>query len=105
MGFFFSSQESKEPPNRSKREKCWESRDIFFQCLDRINVVDPLRNDTQKLVKKECGTEDKQFQKDCVASWVKYFKQKRPFDKKKERILNEAKEEGAEVVQLPGYRK
>ncbi|QPG73869.1 hypothetical protein FOA43_001184 [Brettanomyces nanus] len=105
MGFFFTTVETKEPPNRSKREKCWESRDIYFKCLDRIEVIDPLNQQKKSLIKKECGNEDKQFEKDCVASWVKYFKQKRPFDKKKERMLNDAKNEGAEVVQLPGYRK
>lgn len=105
MGFFFSDESSKEPPNRSKREKCWESRDIFFKCLDRINVDDPLSDNKKSIVKKECGGEDKQFQKDCVKSWVKYFKEKRPFDKKKARILKQAKEEGVDVVQLPGYRK
>ncbi|KAF6011291.1 hypothetical protein HII13_002648 [Brettanomyces bruxellensis] len=87
------------------REQCWESRDIFFKCLDNIKVIDPLDPEKGQEIKKNCGKEDQQFQKDCVASWVKYFKQKRPFDKKKAKILKQAKDEGAEVIQMSGYRK
>ncbi|GME87484.1 unnamed protein product [Ambrosiozyma monospora] len=106
MGLFsLFQQDTTEPPNRSKREKCWESRDLYFQCLDKIDVSNPFDKNSQKKINKNCHAEDKQFQKDCVASWVKYFKEKRPFDLKKEKMLAEAKQEGAEVVPLPGVRK
>ncbi|KAF6012237.1 hypothetical protein HII12_002390 [Brettanomyces bruxellensis] len=105
MGLFFADKKSGEAPNRKSREQCWESRDIFFKCLDNIKVIDPLDPEKGQEIKKNCGKEDQQFQKDCVASWVKYFKQKRPFDKKKAKILKQAKDEGAEVIQMSGYRK
>ncbi|KAG7698084.1 hypothetical protein KL930_001746 [Ogataea haglerorum] len=94
MGLF-SREKTPQAPNRSKREKCWESRDIFFKCLDRIDVVNPLDKNVQGKIKKNCSKEDAQFQKDCVASWVKHFKEKRPFDIKKEQILREAAEQQA----------
>lgn len=106
MGWFSSSTpETTTPPNRSERKKCWESRDLYNSCLDRIHVDNPFDKEKQGLINKECGKEDKQFAQDCAASWVKYFKEKRPFEIKKERLLKEAKQEGNEIVQLPGYRK
>jgi cytochrome c oxidase assembly factor 6 len=105
MGFFSKSEKEYEPPSRNKREQCWESRDLYFACLDKNNIENPLDPAKAKLSDKFCGAEDKQFQKDCVASWVKYFKEKRPFDLKKERMLKEAAENGQEVIQMEGYRK
>ncbi|GMM30529.1 Coa6 protein [Martiniozyma asiatica (nom. inval.)] len=102
---WFSSTEAPAPPKRSSREKCWESRDLFFSCLDKIEINNPLDPSKSSIIQKECGSQDKQFQKDCVASWVKYFKEKRPFDLKKERMLKEAAEQGSEIVQMDGYRK
>ncbi|KAH3668194.1 hypothetical protein OGAPHI_001948 [Ogataea philodendri] len=99
MGLF-SKETVKEPPNRSKREKCWESRDIYFRCLDRIEVENPFDKTKQDKIKKNCSSEDAQFSKDCVTSWVKYFKEKRPFDIKKERMLKQAAEENAEIIPL-----
>lgn len=103
--FFSKKEDDSEPPSRSKREQCWASRDIYFKCLDKNQIDNPLDPSKVKLANKECGAEDKQFQKECIASWVKYFKEKRPFDLKKERLLKEAAEQGQEVVQMDGYRK
>lgn len=101
---FFSKKEGEaEPPSRNKREQCWASRDIYFKCLDKNNIINPLER--EKEAKAACGAEDKQFQKDCVASWVKYFKEKRPFDLKKEQMFKEAAENGQQVIQMDGYRK
>lgn len=106
MGLFGKKEEKEyEPPSRNKRAQCWESRDIYFQCLDKHNIDNPLDPKSIKEAAKACGSEDQQFQKDCVASWVKYFKEKRPFDLKKERMLKQAAEEGQEIVQMDGYRK
>lgn len=103
--FFSKKEEEAEPPSRSKREQCWASRDLYFQCLDKSGIDNPLDPTKEKQAKKDCGSEDKQFQKDCISSWVKYFKEKRPFDLKKERLLKEAADNGQEIVQMEGYRK
>lgn len=103
--WFSSDKQQPEVPKREQRKKCWESRDLFFACLDEQNIVNPLDPSKAADVKKHCGSLDQQFQKDCVASWVKYFKEKRPFDIKKERMLAEAANQGQEIVQMPGYKK
>lgn len=103
---FFSKKENEaEPPSRNKREQCWKSRDLYFACLDKNEIENPLDPVKAKIAKKQCGSEDSQFEKDCIASWVKYFKEKRPFDLKKERLLKEAADNGQEIVQMEGYRK
>ena len=102
---FSKKEETSEPPSRSKREQCWASRDAYFACLDKHNIENPLDPEKAKIASKNCAAEDKQFSKDCVASWVKYFKEKRPFDIKKERMLKGAAENGQEIVQMEGYRK
>lgn len=102
MGLF-SDPQVKEPPKRSSREKCWEARDQYFACLDEIKVANPLDPANSSVLKK-CDPQDKQFNKDCVSSWVKYFKEKRPFDIKKERMLKEMEANNGQIVQLPGSR-
>ncbi|KAG7910992.1 hypothetical protein KL906_001372 [Ogataea polymorpha] len=102
MGIFSSSSSAPEAPSRTKRENCWESRDIYFKCLDEIKVVNPFDKDVQDTVKKNCGAQDVQFQKDCVQSWVRHFKEKRVFEAKKERMIREAEEHNAQLIQLGG---
>jgi cytochrome c oxidase assembly factor 6 len=57
-----------EAPNRTDRDHCWEARDGFFQCLDKHSIIDSLRQ--KEKASKECGKEDKEFQKNCATSWV-----------------------------------
>lgn len=107
MGFFSKAPEATEAPNRSKREQCWDSRDIFFSCLDKIGVENALDKDkaVQENIKKQCGKEDIQFQKDCAKSWVMYFKEKRNTDIKKERFYKEMEEQGAQPLPFPISRR
>ena len=86
-------------PLRSNRKLCWESRDNFNKCLDKIEVVNPLDASKQKLIKDNCSAEDQKFQQDCATSWVKYFKEKRVVDIKKQAIQKEIDENRA--TQLP----
>ncbi len=82
MGLFGSSQPSgpatklsadgtPEAPNRSARQHCWDARDAFFRCLDRHNIVDSLKDDTE--AKKVCGAEHQVFEKNCASTWVSFF--------------------------------
>lgn len=102
---WFAEEKKPELPKREQRKKCWQARDNFFACLDEQNIVNPLDPAKAADVKKYCGKQDVEFGKECIASWVKYFKEKRPFDIKKERMLAEAEQQGSEIVQMPGYRK
>jgi cytochrome c oxidase assembly factor 6 len=56
-------------PDRSERQKCWDSRDIYFQCLDRFDILDALKDDKQ--ARKACPAENTQFEKDCAQEWVR----------------------------------
>ena len=77
MGWFSSSKESlpKSPdggtvaPGRSKREACYESRDLFFDCLDANNILDANKHDAESRVK--CSKEVEAYERDCIKSWVR----------------------------------
>jgi hypothetical protein len=53
-------------PTRSERAKCWEARDRYFQCLDDEGVLAP----SSEGKSSACFPLRKQFEKDCVKSWV-----------------------------------
>lgn len=80
-----------EAPDRTKRARCWDSRDAYFACLDRNNILDALKQSDDAAAK--CGTEAIGFERDCVASWVKYFKQRRVAEYEKEQLLRKQEEE------------
>lgn len=95
MGWFGKQKAMDDPtkaPSRSSRKQCWESRDLFFGCLDSINVINPLDAKHQKSIKASCSSEEAKFEEDCATSWIKYFKEKRVVDFKRERFLKEMEE-------------
>jgi hypothetical protein len=55
-------------PGRSERSKCWEARDEYFRCLDRIEVLDSIAEKDK--AENGCGAEGKGFEADCASSWV-----------------------------------
>lgn len=81
MGWFSSSDSSSSPPKpkisadgtpiapgRSERAKCWEARDVYFQCLDKHDIVDSIKEGERAA--KECSAEGKCFEANCATSWV-----------------------------------
>ena len=61
MGWFSKQKEMDDPtkaPSRSSRKQCWESRDLFFGCLDKISVVNALDPKHQKAIKASCSAEE-----------------------------------------------
>lgn len=98
MGIFSSGNKNNTsvPPNtRSGRAKCWEARDIYFKCLDRINVIDPLNVSNANTIKENCGKEDLAFNESCASSWISYFKEKRLMEYKKEQFAKQIEIENA----------
>ncbi|ODQ65801.1 hypothetical protein NADFUDRAFT_51079 [Nadsonia fulvescens var. elongata DSM 6958] len=88
MGLFSSSSTSSETPDltkKSTRALCWEARDSFFACLDKNNIIDAIEN--SKEATAQCGSQEKDFEKDCVGSWVEYFKQKRTMEYNKAKMM------------------
>ncbi len=56
MGWFTQSSEDKRAseirsgtvaPSRTERQKCWDSRDAYFTCLDRNEIIDPVKNEKE----------------------------------------------------------
>ncbi|KAG0680079.1 hypothetical protein C6P41_000347 [Kluyveromyces marxianus] len=96
MGWFSKQKEMDDPtkaPSRSSRKQCWESRDLFFACLDKIDVVNALDPKHQKVIKSTCSSEEAKFEHDCATSWISYFKEKRVVDFKREKFLKQMEEQ------------
>ncbi|KAH3681741.1 hypothetical protein WICPIJ_007300 [Wickerhamomyces pijperi] len=109
MGLFSSSSSQQSSttvaPNRSKREQCWESRDLYLDCLEQNKIDNP--NDVKKYQEelKKCQKQSDAFDRDCAKSWVSYFKDKYVVDLKKERFLREMEEKGGKQLPFPIQRK
>ena len=55
-------------PDRSQREVCYESRDLFFGCLDKNNILDAIKEDDK--ARNVCSKEVVDYERDCARSWV-----------------------------------
>ncbi|KAK7193012.1 hypothetical protein DPSP01_005222 [Paraphaeosphaeria sporulosa] len=91
-------------PTKSTRQKCYESRDAFFECLDRNNILDSVNSKKGRdAAAKACGPADQAFEKNCAHSWVEYFKKQRVVNYQKEQTIKKIEAEGGEVMppQLP----
>jgi len=95
LNFTQSATNSTPPiaPSRSQRALCWATRDQFFACLDKHNILDPLKNPKES--KSFCGPEEASFEKECKGSWVEYFKKRRVMEHNREAMLKKLQEEGA----------
>ncbi|CCE78372.1 Piso0_000994 [Millerozyma farinosa CBS 7064] len=99
MGLFSSNKpEQNLPPNKAKREVCWNSRDKFFECLTKHNIDNSLDPKEKSNVEKNCGSERAEFKNNCVESWFKYFQQKRYNDLIRNRYIEKLEAEGAEPL-------
>lgn len=67
MGLFSSSEKktAPDPASRQDRQRCWDSRDAYFACLDAANVVKPGDEGTA------CNATKSTYEKDCARSWVR----------------------------------
>lgn len=76
MGWFSSSDSNSTKasdggriaPDRTSRQQCWNGRDLFFDCLDRNDIVDAIKNDSE--ARKKCGQEIAEFETACAKAWV-----------------------------------
>ncbi|KAJ9631288.1 hypothetical protein H2204_008230 [Knufia peltigerae] len=55
-------------PDRNSRELCYESRDNFFNCLDKNDILDAIKEDDK--ARKACAKEVTDFERDCARTWV-----------------------------------
>lgn len=56
-------------PDRSSREVCYNGRDLFFSCLDRNDILDAIKHDSE--ARKKCGKEIAEFESACSKAWVR----------------------------------
>ncbi|KAK1753052.1 cytochrome c oxidase assembly factor 6 [Echria macrotheca] len=80
-------------PSRAERQRCWDARDAYFSCLDANGIFDALKED--KKAAKACGTQSREFEKDCATQWVTYFKKWRVQEIQKKARLKELEAQGA----------
>ncbi|KAJ7266587.1 cytochrome oxidase c subunit VIb-domain-containing protein [Mycena rebaudengoi] len=86
-----STQEEPTPPSREERQKCWESRDAYFACLDDVGVV---KAGTEG---KACTTENRAYQKNCAQSWITYFNERRKIGIEQKDMLAQANARNASM--------
>ena len=97
----FGDDSKKELKNtRSQRKLCWDSRDKYFECLNSINVINALSEKNQPLIKKSCQQQEDEFEKNCVDSWIRYFKEKRVDDYRKEQLKLQMEQQEREQMDL-----
>lgn len=82
-------------PTRSERALCWAARDAYFSCLDANSIIDASKNPGAADAASKCPEATAEFEKDCAAAWVKYFKQWRVADYQKNKRIAQLKAEGA----------
>lgn len=98
MGLFAKEEKLVEPPNKTKRKICWDSRDKFFECLAKNNIDNSLDPAEKANVESNCGAPRAAFQENCVASWYKYFQEKRYNDIRREKYILQLEAEGAQPL-------
>ncbi|PNS21612.1 hypothetical protein CAC42_971 [Sphaceloma murrayae] len=97
-----SSVDGYKAPDRNARALCWEGRDAFFDCLEKNGIVDSIRN--HEKAKEACSPQLQQFERDCAASWVTYFKKRRIMEYQRDQTIKRLQSEGADVGELPSGR-
>lgn len=67
MGWFSWGNKNQEisEPSRQNRQKCWETRDSYFDCLDRANIIKPGDEGNS------CAKEKQLYEDNCAKSWVR----------------------------------
>ncbi|EPX72540.1 uncharacterized protein SOCG_00303 [Schizosaccharomyces octosporus yFS286] len=78
---------------RSAREKCWEARDFYFDCLNKNDILDPLKDNDR--ASQVCSSEKTNFESNCIQSWVNYFCKFRVQQHKQQEAIRKLEESGA----------
>ncbi|XBW38008.1 hypothetical protein QEN19_003593 [Hanseniaspora menglaensis] len=93
---FFSSKKpidnQEHAPNRQSRKLCWEKRDEFFNCLDKIDILNSLDPKNKDIIAKNCSKQKADFEYNCATSWISYFQEKRIAEYKRSLVMRESEE-------------
>lgn len=79
-------------PDRQSRKLCWEKRDEYFNCLDKIDILNSLDPNNSAVISKNCSKEKLDFEFNCATSWITYFQEKRIAEYKRNLIMKESQE-------------
>ncbi|XP_037274445.2 cytochrome c oxidase assembly factor 6 homolog [Rhipicephalus microplus] len=74
-------------PNKEQRQKCWDSRDRYWECLD-SNADDA----------KRCAEMKSLYETLCPSQWVKHFDRKREYLKFKDKIEKDGRAAGRPTI-------
>jgi Cytochrome oxidase c subunit VIb len=55
-------------PDRRARDRCYDSRDRLFDCLDRHDILDAVAEDEKS--RRLCRTENEGYERNCARAWV-----------------------------------
>lgn len=105
MGLFSKQEKVVDPPNKTKRKICWDSRDAFFACLEKNNIDNSLDPKQASSVESNCGGPRAEFEENCVASWYTYFQEKRYNDIRRQKYIEKLEAEGAQPLPFKLDRK
>ncbi|KOS18224.1 Cytochrome c oxidase subunit 6B-like protein new16 [Escovopsis weberi] len=85
-------------PTRHERKLCWAARDAYFACLDAHSILDA--NKDPAAARAACPQPSADFERDCAAAWVDYFKKWRVADAQKRQRLEELRRQGAVEMEV-----
>ncbi|OWZ54753.1 hypothetical protein LQV05_002637 [Cryptococcus neoformans] len=93
------SEIEKPAPSREERKACWNSRDIYFGCLDKNKVLqagDEVRRDTKGNVVPGgiCSGERMSYENNCAKAWVDYFNKRRTLELRRLATIEAAENSG-----------
>jgi len=83
---------------RDERQKCWEGRDLYFSCLDRLDVVVPGQEG------KQCRKEKGVYDKNCAKSWIDHFNKRRVLADQQKDVLAEVEKQRKEA-EAKGFKR
>jgi len=65
-----SSDGAFEAPDRDQRARCWDSRDLFYDCLDKNAIIESVSKSGAQNAKEKCPKELERFEENCASWWV-----------------------------------
>lgn len=71
-------------PDKKQRQKCWDGRDQYWQCLDKY--APEYSPSSGEPGPSECAKLRKLYEAVCPGQWVKHFDRKRTYEQFKEKM-------------------
>lgn len=92
MGWFSKDKPAApDAANRQDRQRCWESRDAYFACLDTAKVVKAGDEGSA------CAATKPAYEDNCAKSWIDYFNKRRVLAEQQSGVLTQVKNQAAEA--------